>query len=312
MAVTLTNESADSKPLSFAIWAAFITICLIWGSSFLATRFAVETLPLFVMAGTRSLIAGAFLFLWRYWLKDPLPPRAECRSAAIVGILLMGVASGCLAWAVQWIDSGIAALISASAPLWIILIDAVRPRGRMPSRWALAGTAVGFGGLVLLLSPGLYTRTSNSGWLAGGIMVVSAMAWAMGSLFSRDARMPRSPIMGTSISLLAAGTGLLAVALVSGELGQLAASAISLKSVLAWAYLAVFGNCIAFISYSWLLRAAPTHFVSMYLYINPIVALFLGHWLGAEELTLRSMVATGIIVGAVALTTIKGREPEPR
>jgi drug/metabolite transporter (DMT)-like permease len=294
----------SGKPLTVAIWAAFVAICLIWGSSFLAIRFAIETLPPFLMAGTRSLAAGTALFVWRCLQKDPLPNREEWRSAATVGILLMVAGNGGLVWAEQWVDSGIAALLHATVPLWIIVMDAVRLHGR-PTPRAMAGVVVGFVGLIALLGPGMPTRSSDSNWLAIGVVMLSAIAWAAGSLYSRDARLPKSPIMGTSIAMLAAGVGLSIIAIASGELGHVRIDAVSLKSVAAWGYMTVFGNGIAFISYTWLLRAAPTSFVSMYMYVNPVVALLLGHWLAAEALTLQSVAAAVIIIGAVAFTTLR-------
>ena len=287
--------------MKLKIWLAMLSVYIFWGSTYLAIRFAVETMPPFLMAASRFLIAGAILYLWRRAAGDPAPARLEWRSAAVVGLLLLLGGNGGVVWAEQRVVSGIAALIVGSAPLWMVLVDALRPGGVRPNLQTMVGVLVGFGGIMLLIGPGEF---GNGGGLdrAGVIvLLIASFFWAMGSLYSRQARLPASPLLGTGMEMLLGGVGLLLAGTLTGEWSRLDLAAISARSLWGLAYLVVFGSLVGFASYTWLLRVAPTPLVSTYAYVNPLIAVFIGNLLAQEPLTPRILISALVIVSSVAL-----------
>jgi drug/metabolite transporter (DMT)-like permease len=279
-------------------------VYIVWGSTYLAIRFAVETMPPFLMAGVRFLIAGAAVYAFRRLRGDPAPARFEWRSAAIVGLLLLVGGNGSVVWAEQRVPSGIAALLVGSAPLWMVLIDSLRPGGRRPGGWAILGVLVGFVGIAVLVGPSqLIGIEGNVDSLGAGALTLAALFWAAGSLYNRGARLPASPLLGTGMEMLAGGSGLLLLGTLTGEWSRLDFAGIAPRSWWGLGYLIVFGSLVGFAAYVWLLRVAPTTLVSTYAYVNPLVAIFVGNWLASEPITLRVLIAAAIIVGSVAAIT---------
>jgi drug/metabolite transporter (DMT)-like permease len=288
--------------MKLRIWAALIAVYICWGSTYLAIRFAVATMPPFLMAATRFLIPGAILLIWRRASGDRGPTRLEWRSAAIVGTLLLLLGNGSVVWAEQRVVSSIAALLVSTAPLWMVLIDAVRPGGRRPNWQTAAGVLVGFVGILLLVGPlGLAGNRQSIDPLGLAVLLMGAFFWAVGSLYNRGARLPTSPLLGTGMEMLAGGAGLLILGTLTGEWNQLQLSAITARSLWSLAYLIVFGSLIGYASYTWLLRAAPTPLVSTYAYVNPLIAVFIGSLLAQEPLNARILLSALVIIGAVAL-----------
>jgi len=282
-----------------------ITIYVIWGSTYLAIRFAVQTMPPFLMAGARFLIAGSVLYLIRRSLGDPKPLLKEWRSAAVIGILLLVGGNGGVVWAQQWVASGVAALMVATAPLWMILIDILHPGSRRPHRWAIFGVGFGFIGTIILIDPLQSMSAREPVELIGaGVLVLSSLLWSIGSLYSRRAKLPSSPLLGTGMEMMAGGLGLLFLGILTGEMGRLSLLSISMASWFGWLYLVVFGSWIGFSAYTWLLRSAPTPLVSTYAYVNPIVAVLLGYFLAGELLTIRILISALMVIGSVALISI--------
>ncbi len=285
-----------------SIWLALIAVYIVWGSTYLAIRFAVETIPPFLMAASRFLVAGMFLYLWRRLAGDPAPRKIEWRSAAVIGLLLLVVANGLVSWSEQYVASGIAALLVASAPLWMVLIDALRPGGIRPNGLTAAGVLVGFGGVVLLVEPWyLFSQHSSTSSLGVIVLLISALSWSIGSLYSRGAQLPKSPLLGTGMEMLAGGLGLLLVGSLVGEWQQFHLSAISTRSLWSLAYLVVFGSLVGFAAYTWLLRNAPTPLVSTYAYVNPLVAIMVGSLFASEPLTPRILASALVVVSSVVL-----------
>jgi drug/metabolite transporter (DMT)-like permease len=284
------------------VWAALLTVYIVWGSTYLAIRFAVETMPPFLMAGVRFLTAGLIMFIWRLTAGDRLPTRQEFRSAAIVGLFLLLGGNGLVVWAEQRVPSGITALLIGSTPLWFVVIDALRPGGTRPGWKMVAGVVVGFFGIALLIGPDQFSSSAQHTDLVGMMaLLLAALLWASGSVYARDAQMPPSPLLGSSLEMLVGGAALLVAGTLTGEWARLDFAAIVTHSYLGLAYLIVFGSLIGFASYAWLLKNAPTPLVATYAYVNPLVAIFLGNLLAQETLTPAIVVAALVIVGAVAL-----------
>lgn len=288
-----------------AIWAGMLSVYLVWGATYLAIRFAVETMPPFLMAGVRFLIAGSVLYAFRRLQGDAAPGRVEWRSAAVIGFFLLVGGNGGVVWAEQYVVSGVAALLVGSSPLWMVLIDAVRPAGgRKPTGRTVIGVLIGFAGIAILVGPsGISSEGSSIDPLSAGVLLLAAFSWAVGSIYNRGAKLPPSQLLGTGMEMLAGGAALLLISALAGEWGQLDLVGISAASCWGMAYLIVFGSWIGFAAYVWLLRVAPTPLVSTYAYVNPLVAITLGSLLADEPITLRILLAAAIILGSVALIT---------
>jgi drug/metabolite transporter (DMT)-like permease len=292
-------------PSPWAIWINLVAVYVAWGSTYLAIRFAIETMPPFFMSGARFLFAGAVLYGWRRASGDMPPSRQEWRSATIIGSFLLIGGNGGVVWAEQWIASGLAALLVTTVPLWMVLMDMLRPDGRWPGWLAITGILIGFAGVAVLMGPSHAIGNGVSLYPIGVVvLILASLFWSIGSLYSRKARLPSSPLLGTGMEMLAGGAGLLVLGGLTGEWQRLDPSAISARSLWGLAYLIVFGSWIGFAAYTWLLRVAPTPLVSTYAYVNPVVAILLGHLLAEEPLTPRILMATAIIIGSVALTTM--------
>ncbi len=297
------------------IWTALIAVYIAWGSTYLAIRFAVETIPPFLMAGTRFLIAAILLYAWRRSAGDQNPTPRQWRSAIIVGLLLLVGGNGIVSWAEQYVVSSIAALIVASVPIWMVIIDALRPGSLKPDWRVILGVLIGFGGIALLAGP--TSAASNLDRMAVyGIpaLLGASIFWAFGSVFSHHTDMPTSTLTSIAIQMFAGGVGLYLLAILTGEWTILRISEITTRSLVSLGYLIVFGALIGFVCYAWLLRNAPLPLVSTYAYVNPVIALIVGSWLGAELLNIRTVIAAVIIVGSVILintssqTRVKDKE----
>jgi drug/metabolite transporter (DMT)-like permease len=303
--VTIGDEG--QRATRAGIIAALAAVYIIWGSTYLAIRFAVETLPPFLMAGVRFVVAGAILYGWRRAKGFPRPTARQWRSATIVGALMLLGGNGGVVWAEQWIESGTAALIVATVPLWMVLLDWLGPGGRAPRAMVWAGIVVGLAGVAILFGAPADGDKYAAGWV---VLVLASISWAIGSLYSRSARLP-APLLATGMQMLAGGVLLLLAGAVTGELSGLDPATFSTRSVLSLLYLILFGALIGYSAYVWLLRVTTPAVASTYAYVNPVVAVLLGWLLAGEALTPRIMVASAVIVGGVALITRSGPRPRP-
>jgi drug/metabolite transporter (DMT)-like permease len=282
------------------IWLALIVVYIAWGSTYLAIRFAVESIPPFLMAGTRFLIAGALMVLWRRMAGDAWPKRIEWRSAAIVGLFLLLGGNGGVTWAEQYVSSGFAALMVASIPLWMVMIEAIWSGGKLPNWQTMLGVLLGLAGIVLLVGPTAFTSRNSRGELFGVIaLFLASLSWAVGSVYSRRANLPKSAFLGTGIEMLAGSVGLFLAGTLSGEWSRLDLAAITPRSLTGLGYLVVVGSLMGFAAYTWLLREAPTSLVSTYAYVNPVIAVILGSVMAQEPLTPRIVFSTLIILFSV-------------
>jgi drug/metabolite transporter (DMT)-like permease len=233
------------------------------------------------------------------------PSRIEWRSATIIGILLLVGGNGGVVWAEQRVASGVTSLIVTTVPLWMVLMDMLRPGGRRPGWIGVSGVLIGFSGVAVLMGPSQVIGNGEGLDPIGvAALLLASLCWSIGSLYSRSARLPSSPLLGTGMEMLTGGAGLLLLGSLTGEWSHLDLSSISARSLWGLAYLIVFGSWIGFTAYTWLLRAAPTPLVSTYAYVNPIVAILLGHLIAGESLTPRILMATAIIIASVGLTTM--------
>jgi drug/metabolite transporter (DMT)-like permease len=298
--------------MKLKIWIALLVVYIFWGSTYLAIRYAVETIPPFLMAGTRFLVAGALLYAWRRLAGDPTPTRKQWLSAGLIGVLLLFGGNGMVSWAEQKVPSGIAALMIGAVPLWMTLIEALRPGGMRPNLLGGVGLAVGFGGILLLVGPSLTKAGPTELHPLGMILLlVCAFSWSLGSIYSRQADLPGSPLLGTSMEMLAGGVALYLAGSLTGEWHGLVLGNVSLRSWLGLAFLIVFGSMLTYSAYTWLLRSAPLSLVSTYAYVNPLVAILLGSLFAQELLNLRILVAALIIVGSVVVINLSRRKKAP-
>ncbi|MGH2675441.1 MAG: EamA family transporter [Actinomycetota bacterium] len=313
MAVRSEPFEGDRNASPASVWAALVAVYIVWGSTYLAIRVTVETIPPLLSAAVRFLVAGGILYaltMRRGDVGGDRPRAVHWRSAFIIGAAMLFGGNGLVSLAEQRVPSGLAALMIASVPLWMVAIRAALLRERV--RWVeVAGLVLGFGGIVLLADP---FGDGGADLVGVGTLLVASLSWAGGSLFARRAPLPSRPLVGTAMEMLAGGMVLAVVATVAGEWADLDVGAISLGSLLGLGYLIVFGSLVGFASYVWLLRSTSTSLVSTYAYVNPVVAVFLGWAILSEAVTSLTMVAGAVIVAAVALIVsarpASNREPD--
>ena len=285
--------------------AAFAAVYLVWGSTYLAIRFAVETLPPLLMAGARFVLAGAIVLAWTRWRDgSPAPSRGDWRTGAISGALLLLGGNGAVAWAEQRVPSGIAALLVAIVPLWMVLIDWLRPGGRRPVTAVFVGVALGLAGLALLVGPDSLRGGTGSNSLGALVLVLASLSWAAGSLFTKWAPRATTGTIGAGTQMLAGGALLLVAGVAAGEVGRLDVAHASSRSLLGFAYLVTFGSLIGFTAYVYLLAHTTAAKAATYAYVNPVVAVLLGWAIGHEQVTTRTLLAAGVILAGVAIITV--------
>jgi drug/metabolite transporter (DMT)-like permease len=286
-------------PLGLVI-AAFAAVYVIWGSTYLGIRFAVESIPPFLMAATRHLVAGIllFVFAWsRGRVKLSLP---EWRDATIAGTLMLVIGNGGVTWAEQMIPSAVTALLVGLTPLWMVLFDWARPGGRRPRATVAAGLAVGLAG-VAMLARGNGEHHAISYYAGVAVLLAASVGWAYGSIFNRTARKPASPFLSVAMQMIAGGAVLLALGALRGELKTFSFTRVTGLSFGAWVYLTIAGSLIAYTAYVWLLHASTPARVATYAYVNPLIAVLLGCTIGREAFSNELFVAGALIIVAVAL-----------
>jgi len=284
----------------------FAAIYLIWGSTYLGIRFAVETIPPFLMMGIRHSVAGIVVFAWARWRGAGAPALKQWLWAAIAGALLFLGGHGVLAWAEQKVPSGLAALLCATLPLWTVLLARVDATERRIGVKAWAGIFLGFGGVALLIGPDALRQRLDL--LAAAGVLSSALLWAVGTSYTRKVQLPSSKILSAAMQMICGGALLVLVSALSGEAGHARIHHVTARSVFALAYLIVFGSIVAFTVYTWLVSVSSPSMVSTYAYVNPVIAVFLGWALANEALGARTLIATVVIVAGVILVSTR-RKP---
>lgn len=291
----------NKKASNLKLYSAFAAVYIIWGSTYLAIRFAIETIPPFIMAGSRFLFAGIVLYLLTYKKnKEKLTP-AHFKSTAIIGILLLLGGNGGVCWAEQFVPSGLTALLISTVPIWVMLISFVMPKQKNASLKNVIGVILGFIGLFFLISPEHIIKGSSVDLVGALALIIASLLWSIGSVYSKNADLPKYSLTATALEMFFGGITLLIASLFTGEWSHFNAGAISGKSILGLVYLIIFGSLIAFSAYVWLLSKADPHKVTTYAYVNPVVAVFLGWLLAGEMIDLKVIVSAVIIIAAVVL-----------
>jgi drug/metabolite transporter (DMT)-like permease len=275
-----------------------LIVYVVWGSTYLAQKVGLETLPPLTMNATRFLVAGALLYAYCRWPRMPNPDRPQWRAGAIQGLLLPAAGTGGAAWAEQYLSSGITALFLATIPLWIVLGRRVADHEKIT--WPVAlGLLAGFAGVVVLARP-----SGGGDAVAIAVALGGALCWGLGTVYAGHAPRPQSALMASAIEMLCAGVILVVLSGLTGEWSRVGLSG---RSALAVGYLIVFGSLIAYTAYTWLLDHAAPRVVGTYAFVNPVVAVLLGWWILHEPLTARTLLATGVIAAGVALIVLAPR-----
>ena len=285
------------------IIAAFASIYLVWGSTYLAIRYAIETIPPFIMGGIRFLISGALLYLWARSRGAPRPTRLHWRNAIIAGGFLLLGGNGAVMWAEQVVPSGLTALLVSILPFWLVIIEWVRPPRRRPSGLVLVGLVLGFIGIIVLVGPSDVGGHGDVSPLGALVLILGSLSWAIGSFWSRDAQLPESGLLTTGMEMLGGGVLLLLVGMLAGEFSHFDIHGVSHASAVGLVYLITFGSLLGFTSYIWLLDKVSPARLGTYAYVNPIVAVLLGWAIAGERLSVQTGVAAAIVICAVALIT---------
>jgi drug/metabolite transporter (DMT)-like permease len=308
-AAHVTTASARSHSAPTLTLLAFAAVYFIWGSTFFAIRIAVESIPALLVPAMRHLSVGLVFYpLFRFLSKEK-PTLTQWVTCAVTGCLLLTIGNGTVSWAEKFVPSGIAALLVATVSLWMVLLDWLRPGGTRPSPRVFAGIVLGFAGLALLVGPGHSSGSSDRVSPFGAlILVIASLAWAYGSIYSRHHPLPNSPLLGVAMQCLAGGGALLMATIFSGELRGFHWAQVSNRSWIAIFYLAIFGSAIGYSAYVYLLKHSSATSVSTYAFVNPVVALFIGWSFGGETLSLRTLLASAVILSAVILVITSRRQ----
>ncbi|MGI8508853.1 MAG: EamA family transporter [Gemmatimonadaceae bacterium] len=296
-----TLDSA-MPPARTRLITAFAIVYVVWGSTYLAIHYAIATIPPFLMAGIRFVTAGSIIYLWTMSRRAERPTRLHWRNAAIIGVLLLAGGNGGVVWAEQTVPTGITALLVATVPLWLVVLEWTRPNGKRPSTGVAIGLIIGLAGMGVLVGPESFHGAGPVNLWGAGVLIFASFLWAVGSLFARGAELP-SKLLTSGMEMLAGGGALILFSIGTGEAHHFNLHAVSTSSILGLAYLITFGSLIAFTAYSWILKNASPAAVGTYAYVNPVVAVFLGWLIAGESVTSRTLAGAAIIVAAVGIVT---------
>jgi drug/metabolite transporter (DMT)-like permease len=288
--------------LRWKIALAFFSVYLFWGMTYLAMRVAVVDIPPHLMAGARFLLAGLLLYGWCRHRGEGAPSLEQWRAATVVGAFLLLAGNATVAWAEERVPSGLAAVLIAVAPIWMVGMEWARG-GSRPGARVIAGLLLGLVGVGLLVSPGV-DPAGRVDLIGAAMLILASVSWAWGSVISKSAPLPKSPFLATSMEMIAGGILLLITAAIAGQLHGFRLSAVSWQAALAWVYLVIFGSLVGFTAYIWLLGHTSIAKAGTYAYVNPVVAVLLGWAILHEPITLRTVIATLVILGGVALVNL--------
>lgn len=300
----------SSKRNPTLLLLAFFAVYVIWGSTYLAMRIGIESFPPLLLAATRYLVTGLLLYPLMRWTTGIRPTAEHWKTAVITGPLLFLGGNGGVCWAELTVPSGVTALLVAMVTLWMVLVDWLRPGGHRPSLRVFFGILLGFTGLTLLVGPSHLGASGRINPIGAGVLVLATFSWACGSIYAKHASLPNSALLSMSMQCLTGGIALSLGGLVTGEFRHFQFGQIYARSWVAMAYLIVFGAGMGFTSYIYILKNSTAARVGTYAFVNPVVALFLGWLFAGEALTLRTLLAAAVILGAVVVViTAPHKEP---
>jgi len=305
------DSPAQSPAPLWLVVAAFAAVYTLWGSTYLGIRFAVESIPPFIMAGSRHLTAGILLFAFARLRCAAAPTWPQWRDATISGILMLVIGNGGVTWAEKQVPSGTTALLVALVPLWMVLLDWLRPHGARPRALVIGGLIIGFIGVGLLARGHGEHHEAAYGWSVAALMA-AAFSWAYGSVFNRTARKPASPFLRVAMQMIAGGAVLSSLAVTQGELRHFHFSQITAMSFGSWLYLTIAGSLVGYTAYIWLLHASTPARVATYAYVNPLIAVLLGCTLGHEVFSHELIAAGALIIVAVVLIVRGGAQAKEK
>ena len=301
-----------ARPSPVKTVLAFAAVYILWGSTYLAIRLAIDTLPPFLMTGTRFTLGGLILFTWAYLKGErSIPPLHLWRRALVIGALLLLGGNGGVVFAERYVATGLAALLVSTEPLWVVILNWAISRQR-PNWKVLLGVLIGLIGVAMLVGDGLRGNGhSTISLIAGGVVLIASFSWASGSVYSSRHPLHVSTLMAAGMQMISGGILLLLLAVVTGDPMRLNLANASWTSIGAFFYLLVFGSLVGFTAYSWLLSNVAPARAATYANVNPVVAVFLGWLIASEPLTRQMLVAAAVIIGSVILITTFGREHTP-
>jgi len=294
-------QTTSTRPATWLIVLAFALVYLIWGSSYIGIRFAVQSIPPFFMAGSRFLVAGVILFAWGRLRGAPMPTRSNWRAAAIATTPMFLINNSLLVWSQsQGLPSGLAAVVIASTPMWVVLITWFSPGGKRPSWMVIGGITLSTMGIIALANPE-QALAAHFNPLLVLAPLIAAIAWAVGSLYGRTADLPKDAPLSTGIQLMVGGVMVLILSAITGDMGQFDPSQVKPESWFAWVHLTLMASIVAFTSFTWLMRNITPARVMTYAYVNPVIAVFLGWILASETFDGATLLAAAVIIGGVFL-----------
>lgn len=302
----MTSGSSSSREHRLAL-LAWITVCLVWGTTYLAIRVALESVPVALLAGLRWTAAGGLLAIALRMSGLPFPAPRTWPSLALLGFLMSVVGNGLVVWAEQYVASGLAAVVVAMVPFWTVALEAMLPSGERLSTRTLTGLTVGFAGIVVLVWPELTTNGAGNGFLLGIIALqLACFGWSLGTSFTKRYQTGLNPLMSSAMQMIFGGLMLLAIASLTGEWSRLV---FTNRTAFAMIYLVLFGSIVGYSAFVYALRNLPVSTVSLYAYVNPIIAVILGTLLLSEPFDARVVIAAAMVLAGIAVVR-SARAPE--
>lgn len=307
----MTTSNTSSTPSKGAVIAAFAAIYVIWGSTYLGILYAIESIPPFMMAATRFLVAGGLLLAWCLAKGEKFPPRGSLAKIALSGLLMLFVGNGAVTWVEQYLPSGLAAIVVATVPLWFVLLDKKQWSFYFSNKGIIFGLLIGFAGVILLFAGRAAANLFDSPMkiISLAVLVCGTIGWTAGSLFAKYQKMEGSTMMKVALQMLAAGIAFSIASLIGGEHRGFEIAQVTTPSLLALLYLIFFGSMVGYLAYMWLLSVRPASVVGTYAYVNPVVAVFLGWAFVNESISLQQSIGLGVIILGLLLVNMYKEKP---
>ena len=308
----MTAGTAQKHQPRALIIAAFLALYIIWGSTYLGIKYAIETMPPFLMVGVRFVIVGLLLLVWCIIKKEKVPSLKSVIAISFAGVLMLFIGNAAVVYAEQYLPSGLVAILVATVPLWFVILDKKQWQFHFSNRQIILGLLVGFGGVMMLFAGkgSIGITGSKMKIISFFVLILGSIGWAIGSLYSKYKKTDGSTFLKVAIQMLAAGIAALITAFVIGEQQDFSVSQVSRTSILALIYLITLGSLVAYVAYIWLLSVRPPSLVGTYAYVNPVVAVFLGWLLADEIITTQQIIALSIVlVGVLLVNFSKEKRP---